>query len=172
MTSSYMLCKCYLESCCYMFLKLTVRSSSISINHSEVMSEPHTCETGSQCWVVSVYLRACLLPCCITIALHTVCGCACVHEELMMGAHGRTLSNHSVAFTLCRVHAVGGKGGSDCFDTLIAGVREEFEWGGFDSSASDPDTVASLLPAQLGSDARPAWGDTLLLCCSEWKGPL
>lgn len=79
-------------------------------------------------------------------------------EELMMGAHGRTLSNHLVAFTLCRVHAVGGEGGSDCFDALIAGVREEFERGGFDSSASDPDTVASLLPAQLGSDARPARG--------------
>lgn len=57
---------------------------------------------------------------------------ACARDELMMGAHGRTLSNHLVAFTLCRVHAVGGKavgceGGSDRFDTLIARVRKEFE---------------------------------------------
>lgn len=88
------------------------------------------------------------------------CMGACVRAELMTGAHGRTLSNHLVAFTLCRVHAVGGKavrcqGGSDCLDTLIARVRKEFEWGGFDSSASDPDTEASA--------CQPSWEVTLVL---------
>lgn len=136
-----MLYKCYLESCCYIFLKLTVRSSSISINHSAVMSCVH-------------------VFCPAALQLPYMYGCVCVRDELMTGAHGRTLSNHLVAFTLCRVHAVGGKavrceGGSDCLDTLIARVRKEFEWGGFDSSASDPDTEASA--------CQPSWEVTLVL---------
>lgn len=129
-------------------------------------------------WASHLQDRELMLPClCVSVCmssptLHYNCPTymgACERSELMMCTHGRTLSNRLVAFTLCRVHVVCRQGGGDCFNTLIARVR-------FRVWVRRPRLVSIRLcsvnvPAQLVTDTPPAWGDTLQLYCSEWKGP-